>query len=267
MALLEWRADFEIGVPDVDAEHRELVELINELPGALAEDSIAAALRDILLSVAEEEAVRAVVVTGSGRFFSAGADLKASRPSSEDTTRLLIEEYGPGLRAIAEMPKPVIAALNGPAVGIGLAYALASDLIVMAESAYLQAPFIKIGLLPDGGLSWMLPRALGYQRAFEFVAEAQTIAADRALELGLVNRLVADERVLSEAEDWAESLCARAPLGLAAAKQALRLNAGSSYAESLVTEARLQGPLVASDDCAEGFKAFLEQRKPQFRGS
>lgn len=224
------------------------------------------ALRDELQSVAADESVRAVVVTGSGRFFSAGADLKASRPSAEDTTRLLLEEYGPALHAIAAMPKPVIAALNGPAVGIGLAFALTSDLVVMAQSAYLQAPFIKIGLLPDGGLSWILPRALGYPRAFEFVVDAQSIAADRALELGLVNRVVNDDSVLSEAQDWAHALCARAPLGLAAAKQALRRHAASGHEQSLRTEALLQGPLIETDDCEEGFKAFVEQREPRFRG-
>jgi len=231
------------------------------------DDEMRLALRDSLQSVAADESTRVVVITGSGRFFSAGADLRASRPSAENTTRLLLEEYGPGLRAIAEMPKPVIAALNGPAVGIGLAYALASDLIVMAESAYLQAPFIKLSLLPDGGLSWMLTRALGYQRAFEFVADAQSLAAARALELGLVNRVVKDERVLSEAAAWADSLCTRAPLGLAAAKQALRRHATLDYVGSMESEARLQGPLVETDDCREGFDAFIEHREPRFKGS
>ena len=237
-------------------------EVLNAIDGEMR-----LALRDALESVAKDASVRVVVLTGRGRFFSAGADLKAARPSAEDTTRLLLEEYGPGLRAIVEMPKPVIAALNGPAVGIGLAYALASDLIVMGENAYLQAPFIKLNLLPDGGLSWMLPRALGYRRAFEFVADAQELSADRALELGLVNRVVHGDRVLPEAEDWARALCARPPLGLAAAKQALRRNATEDYAGSMEVEARLQGPLVESDDSEEGFTAFLEQREPRFRGS
>ena len=231
------------------------------------DEEMRVALRDVLQSLSEQTAIRAVVLTGSGRFFSAGADLKAERPTAENTTRLLMEEYGPGLRAIAEMPKPVIAALNGPAVGIGLAYVLASDLIVMAQDAFLQAPFIKLNLLPDGGLSWLLPRALGHQRAFEFVAEAQSYASDRALELGLVNRVVPNARVVEEAEDWARSLCDRAPLGLAAAKKALRLNVTETYAGSIETEARLQGPLVETDDSQEGFAAFVERREPRFRGS
>ena len=246
-----------------------VVRITLNRPDALnaIDEEMRVALRDVLQAAAADESVRAVIITGSGRFFSAGADLKASRPSAEETTRLLLEEYGPGLLAIADMPKPVIAALNGPAVGIGLAFALTSDLIVMAESAYLQAPFVRIGLLPDGGLSWILPRTLGYQRAFEFVADAQAITADRALELGLVNRVVKDEHVASEAEDWAHSLCARAPLGLAGAKRALRRSAHSDHEGSLRTEAILQGPLIETDDCQEGFEAFVEQREPRFRGT
>ncbi len=231
------------------------------------DDEMRLALRDALESVAEDAAVRVVILTGSGRFFSAGADLRSALPSAAATTRLLIEEYGPGLRAIAEMPKPVIAALNGPAVGIGLAYALTSDLIVMGENAYLQAPFIKLNLLPDGGLSWMLPRTLGYQRAFEFVAEARSLSAQQALDLGLVNRVVEDERVLPEADAWARSLCERPRQGLAATKQALRRHATETYAGSIESEARLQGPLVETDDSKEGFAAFVEQRKPRFGGS
>lgn len=224
------------------------------------------ALRDALQAAAEDAAVRVVVLTGSGRAFSAGADLREERPSADDTRTLLLEEYGPGLRSITEMPKPVIAALNGPAVGIGLAYALVSDLLVMARSAYLQAPFGNIGLLPDGGLSWLLPRALGYARAYQFVAESEQLSAERCLALGLVNRVVPDGQVVSEAMTWARSLCARAPLALAAAKAAMRQSLSSSYPQSLETEASLQGPLVQSADCAEGFTAFIEQRPPKFTG-
>jgi len=224
------------------------------------------ALRDVLQRVAQEPSIRVLVLTGNGRFFSAGADLKSERPSAAETRALLLDEYGPGLRAIAEMAKPAIAALNGPAVGIGLAYALVCDLLVMAEGAYLQAPFSNISLLPDGGLSWLLPRALGYARAYQFVAEAEQLSAPRCLELGLVNRLAAEERVLSEAMQWARALCERAPLALAVAKQAMRRNAAESYAASLEVEASLQGPLVDSADCQEGFRAFVERREPKFRG-
>jgi len=137
------------------------------------------ALRDAIQAAEHDTDVRAVVLTGEGRFFSAGADLKAGTLNATQAKTQLLEEYGPALTAIAEMPKPVIAALDGPAVGIGLAYALICDLRVMAESAYLQAPFSDIGLLPDGGLSWLLPQALGYGRAFELAAESQKLDLSR----------------------------------------------------------------------------------------
>jgi len=224
------------------------------------------ALRDALDNVGEDADVRVVVLTGEGRLFSAGADLKAGLPNAEQAHVQLLEEYGPALTSIANMPKPVIAALDGSAVGIGLAFALICDLRVMAESAYLQAPFNDIGLLPDGGLTWLLPRFLGYGRAFEFVAESGKLGASRSLELGLVNRIVADGHATTEALAWADALARRPALALAASKKAMRAALGSTYAQAIATEAELQAPLVASQDCAEGIAAFLEKRRPQFSG-
>lgn len=224
------------------------------------------ALRDTLESVGEDAGVRAVVLTGEGRVFSAGADLKAGLPDAARARAQLLEEYGPALTAIADMPKPVIAALDGPAVGIGLAYALICDLRVMAESAYLQAPFNDIGLLPDGGLTWLLPRLLGYGRAYEFVAESRKLDAAQCLELGLVNRVVADGRATSEALSWADALARRPAMALAATKRAMHVALSSTYAQALTTEAELQGPLVESKDCAEGIAAFIEKRPPKFSG-
>lgn len=223
-------------------------------------------LRDTLQAVGHDADVRAVVLTGEGRLFSAGADLKAGVPDAAQAHSQLLEEYGPALTAIAEMPKPVIAALNGPAVGIGLAYALICDLRVMAESAYLQAPFNDIGLLPDGGLSWLLPRLLGYGRAFEFVADSRKLDARQCLDLGLINRIVADGRVVPEALAWADALTQRPALALAATKKAMRAALSSTYAQALVAEAGLQGPLVESHDFAEGVAAFVEKRPPKFSG-
>ncbi|MDH3418298.1 MAG: enoyl-CoA hydratase-related protein [Gammaproteobacteria bacterium] len=222
------------------------------------------ALRDTLQAVGDDTSVRVVVLTGEGRLFSAGADLKAGAPTAAQAHSQLLEEYGPALTAIADMPKPVIAALDGPAVGIGLAYALICDLRVMAESAYLQAPFNDIGLLPDGGLSWLLPRMLGYGHAFEFIAESRKLDATRCLDLGLVNRIVADGHAVLEALAWAETLAQRPALALAASKQAMRSALSSTYAQALIMEAELQGPLVESQDCAEGIAAFIEKRLPKF---
>ena len=221
-------------------------------------------LRDTLQALGEDADVRVIVLTGEGRLFSAGADLKAGVPDAAQARAQLVDEYGPALAAIADMPKPVIAALDGPAVGIGLAYALISDLRVMAESAYLQAPFNDIGLLPDGGLTWLLPRFLGYGRAFEFVAESRKLDATECLNLGLVNRVVADGRAVAEALAWAEALAQRPALALAATKKAMRSALGGTFEQALLAEAELQGPLVESRDCAEGIAAFIEKRPPKF---
>ena len=223
-------------------------------------------LRDSLIAAGDDDGVRAVVLTGQGRLFSAGADLKAGLPNAAQAHSQLLEEYGPALTVIAEMPKPVIAALDGPAVGIGLAFALICDLRVMAESAYLQAPFNDIGLLPDGGLTWLLPRLLGYGRAYEFVAESRKLDAAQCLDLGLVNRVVVDGRAMPEALAWAEALAQRPALALAATKKAMRTALCTTYAQTLITEAELQGPLVESQDCAEGIAAFVEKRPPKFSG-
>lgn len=223
-------------------------------------------LRDTLQALGEDADVRVVVLTGEGRVFSAGADLKAGVPDAAQARAQLVDEYGPALAAIADMPKPVIAALDGPAVGIGLAYALTCDLRIMAESAYLQAPFNDIGLLPDGGLTWLLPRLLGYGRAFEFVAESRKLDAAQCLDLGLVNRVVADGRAVAEALAWADVLAKRPALALAATKEAMRAALGGTFEQALLAEAELQGPLVESRDCAEGIAAFLEKRPPKFSG-
>lgn len=222
-------------------------------------------LRDILQLLANDATVRAVVLTGAGNAFSSGADLKAEPPVADQTQQQLLEEYGPGLLAISEMPKPVIAVLDGPAVGIGLAYALVCDLRVMSESAYLQAPFNRIGLLPDGGLSWLLPRLLGSARAFEFIVDAVKLSAAECLQLGVANRVVADGAARAAALAWAQTLAEQPALAIAATKQALRGAAGSDYRTAIELEAELQAPLVDSADFREGVLAFREKRPAKFQ--
>jgi 2-(1,2-epoxy-1,2-dihydrophenyl)acetyl-CoA isomerase len=215
----------------------------------------------------QDPAVRVVILTGAGRCFSAGADLKAGLPSGADVHQQLDEEYGPCLAAIAQMPKPVISAVNGFAAGIGLSFALVADLIVMGESAFLLSPFSNIGLVPDGGATWLLPRLIGYHRAYQLCVENERIMAPRCLELGLANRVVPDDELLPATLTWAHSLARRAPLALARTKQAMRQSAERSFTEALKLEAQLQNELVESADCKEGVAAFLEKRKPRFTGS
>ncbi len=229
--------------------------------------SLRAELRRGLEEVAADESVRAVVLTGAGRGFSAGADLKGNPnitgPAAE---RELNEEYGPCLRAIANMPKPVIAAVNGFAAGVGGSFALVCDLVVMGESAFFQVPFAKLGLVPDGGMTYLLTERLGHRRAFEVAISGERVPASRCLEWGLANRVVPDDRVLPEAAAWAEQLCDAAPIALRYMKQLLRRSQGLGYEATIREEARLQAPCVDSEDFREGVAAFLQKRAPRFRG-
>ena len=222
-------------------------------------------LRNAVSDASRDDAIRAVVVTGEGRGFSAGADLSAlaEKMNVED---VLNTEYASFLNVIQSMPKPVIAAINGPAAGIGMTTALTCDLKVIGESAYLMSAFANIGLVPDGGLSWILTQHVGYARAYQLAIEAEKIDAKRALEWGLVNRIVADDEVLSNALDWASSLAERAPVAMDLTKRAFRAASMDGLKNAAAFEAMMQRTAIQTDDCKEGVKALFEKRKPAFKG-
>ena len=221
---------------------------------------------DALKKCADADHIRAVVLTGAGRGFSAGADLNALPPVGPEVAAMLDKEFGPGILAIAELPKPVIAAVNGFASGIGAAYALACDIVVMGEKAFLQLPFAKIGLVPDGGLTWQFAQRMGPRLAFEFALSGERIPAARCIELGLANKAVPDAELLNEAVAFAERLADAAPLALAGTKRLLRRAPSLDLAGAIRAEGEIQSDCIDSEDFRAGVKAFFDKRAPKFSG-
>jgi 2-(1,2-epoxy-1,2-dihydrophenyl)acetyl-CoA isomerase len=253
---IRYRHDRDVAVITI---HRP--EAMNSFNSELRRD-----LLDAFRQAAGDKSVRAVVLTGEGRSFSAGADLKGSLSAERSVEEQLQLEYRPIFECIATMDQPVIAAVGGSAAGIGMSYALACDLLIMADNAFLLSPFSTISLVPDGGLNWLLVQQIGYRQAFQLAVEAERISAARCVELGLANKAVPAESLLVEALAWAHSLAERAPLSIAATKKAMRHALSHDWASTFDVEAPLQRRLRESADCAEGVAAFFEKRKAQFKG-
>lgn len=241
-------------------------EALNAWNAQLGADLLAALRR-----VAEDNAVRALLITGAGRAFSSGADLKDTAvdltpDGRPDVYKTLSERYHPVMRAVRELPKPVIAAVNGAAVGIGCSLALCCDLIIAAESAYFLLAFVNIGLVPDGGSSLFLPTRVGMARASELSMLGERLAAARALEWGLINRVVADERLAQESQLLGARLAGGPTRSYAGTKRQLNNWLYARMDEQLELEAQIQREMAASDDFLEGAMAFVERREPRFSG-
>ena len=228
-------------------------------------------LKQVIEGEAADEVVRAVLVTGAGRGFSSGADLKAGFESAEDgmpdIRTELREIYHPVIAGIRTLPKPVVAAVNGPAVGIGCSLALACDLILAAESAFFGLAFVNIGLMPDGGSTAFVPPAVGRARAFQMALLGERVLAPQALEWGLVNWVHPDERLLDEANGLVERLGAGPTRSYASSKRALNAFIYGDLDAQLDLEAELQHALGRSRDFFEGAAAFVEKREPAFGGA
>jgi len=216
--------------------------------------------------------VRAVLVTGEGRGFSSGADLKAGfsphpDDGKPDVGRELHEVYHPIIAGIRRLEKPVVAAVNGPAVGIGCSLALSCDLVLAADSAYFGLAFVNIGLMPDGGSTLFVPAAIGKARAFQMAMLGERVDAARALEWGLVNQVHPDAELLPTAEALVGRLAKGPTRSYAGSKQALNRMLYPDLDGQLALEADLQHQLARSDDFLEGVGAFIEKREPAFKGS
>ena len=229
-----------------------------------------AALRD----AAQDDAVRAVRLTGTGRAFSSGADLRditamedeRREDGTPDIERLLHERYHPIITLVREMEKPVLASVNGPAAGIGASLALASDLVIAAESSYFLLAFINIGLVPDGGSSLLVPSRVGFARAAEMAMLGERIAAPKALEWGLINRVAPDDGFAAESDALLERLAKGPTRAYAGAKRQLNAWVFGRMRDQLAVEAAVQQELAGSGDFAEGVAAFLDRRTAVFEG-
>jgi 2-(1,2-epoxy-1,2-dihydrophenyl)acetyl-CoA isomerase len=216
----------------------------------------------------EDPQVRALLITGAGKGFCSGADLTIfqERPSADLVYDNVVNGLGPVMTTIVNMPKPVIAAVNGVAAGAGAALALACDLRVMAHDASLLMAFTNIGLVPDAGTSWFLARQIGFSRAFEFTAAGDSIPAGQCLELGLANKVVPAADLMDISLALAFKMAGRPTLAVGMAKQALRFAQMNDLQSTIETEAHMQQKAYQSADFVEGVTAFMQKRRPEFKG-
>ena len=238
-------------------------DALNALTGPMLADLLAAFRR-----IARDRAVRVVVLTGAGRAFCAGQDLKERLALDALPLAVVVRErYNPIIAAMRALDLPIVGAINGVAAGAGASLAFACDVRLAAETASFALAFARIGLVPDSGATWFLPRLVGPARAAELALTGATLTAGEAERLGLVARVVPAETLAAEARDVASTLAALAPVALAQTKRALERSWSLDLETALEEEAWRQGIAGATEDHAEGIAAFVEKRSPRFRGS
>jgi 2-(1,2-epoxy-1,2-dihydrophenyl)acetyl-CoA isomerase len=230
-------------------------------------DRIAYELQDALALVSDEETIRVVVLTGTGKAFCAGQDLKAAMTEKKISFKdSLVKRYNPIILAIRKLPKPVICRLNGVAAGAGCSLALACDMIIAAEEASLIEIFINIGLVPDAGSSYFLPRLLGMSKAFELAAMGSKINAREAQDLGLINRVVNSDQLDDTIKGYTDYFSKAPTQAIALIKKMLNKSITATLEEMLEYEAYCQEIASRTSDHQEGIAAFLEKRKAKFTG-
>jgi len=234
-------------------------DVLNALNGAM-HAGLGGALKE-----ARDESVRAVVITGAGRGFCVGQDL-AEFGAMPDVAQGLRERYHPNIRAIRELEKPVLAAVNGPAAGAGMSLACACDIRIASDAAAFVPAFVNIGLVPDSGGTFFVTRLLGYARAFEWLCTGRRLSAAEAHAWGLVSEVAEADTLAARAADVATELAALPPRALGLTKRLLDRAVAATLEEQLEREAQLQLVATRTDDFREGVAAFLEKRKPEFTG-
>jgi 2-(1,2-epoxy-1,2-dihydrophenyl)acetyl-CoA isomerase len=230
-------------------------------------DAITYELQEALKAVAKDEEVRVVVLTGAGKAFCAGQDLKDSAQQGKRSfMESLHKRYNPIVLAMRNLPKPIVCRLNGVAAGAGCSLALACDIVVASEEATLIEVFVNIGLVPDSGSSYFLPRLVGMAKAFELCSMGSRVKAQEALQLGLVNKVVAAAELDDAVKHYTDYFATAPTKAIGLLKKMLNKSTTANLGEMLEYEAYCQEIAGASQDHKEGVQAFLEKRKPAFLG-
>jgi 2-(1,2-epoxy-1,2-dihydrophenyl)acetyl-CoA isomerase len=231
-------------------------------------ESMAKQLQDVLADAAHKNEVRCVLLTGNGKAFSAGQDLPEVVEKRDDYElgETVRKSYNPIIKAIRHIGKPVICAVNGTAAGAGANITLACDIVLASKEAVFVQSFSKIGLIPDSGGTFFLPRLVGLQRANAMYLLDEKITSDKAEEIGLIYKAVESDNLLEEAQSICQKLATMPTRGFSLYKQAINQSLSNSLDEHLELEADLQTQAGKTDDYLEGVQAFLEKRKPQFEG-
>lgn len=249
----------EAGVATITLNRPEVLNALNA--------DLMASLRAAVENASQDENVRAVLLTGAGRGFSAGADLAARKDAGPvDSGVTLRERYHPLILAMRAMPKPIVTAVNGVAAGAGMSIALAGDVVLAARSASFMQAFSKIGLVPDAGSTYFVPRLAGEMRARALAILAEKISADEAQRIGLVWKVHDDDALAGEALKLARHLASMPTQAYAMIKQALNVTYENDLAAQLELEATMQSRACRTEDFQEGVAAFVQKRAPQFKG-
>lgn len=229
--------------------------------------SVARDIQKYLDECASDGDIRVVIITGSGRAFCAGQDLgEIVDPNGPDMSIIVSQHFNPIVQKIRNLPKPVIAAVNGVAAGAGANIALACDIVVACQSASFLQAFSKIGLIPDSGGTYTLPRLIGWQRASALMMLADKVSSQEALEMGMIYKVIPDKLFKDYIQKLAIKLSAMPTIALALTKEALNESLTNTFEKQLAVEDRLQNTAGRTDDYAEGVQAFLEKRKPVYKG-
>ena len=263
------RMDFDRAKLDIDGSVGILTLNHPEVMNAVSSEMLGGLMRAIDHVENPANGVRCLLMTGAGRGFCAGANLQPS-PSgargSGDAGSVLETQYHPFLRRLRELPVPFVTAVNGAAAGVGMSFALMGDLVLCARSAYFLQAFRRIGLIPDGGSTWLLPRLIGKTRAMELSLLGERLPAEKALEWGLVNRVFDDADLMGKALELARDLAQGPTVALSLIRRLYWESADHTYEEQLNLERQMQRKAGSSADFQEGVRAFLEKRPAKFKG-